>query len=161
MNIDMIRERATAFDRRSRRQDYGAVAALTIAAGANFVAAAIETLMVERVGDVLSGMAALYVLSYYFRWRDPGPARLAVASIDYYRHEIIRRKAMVKSFWRLVLPFVPGILLSTIGSAIAAPRPLETYLAAGVVFVATVIGIEWLNRREARRLERELRLIEE
>ena len=162
MELDNIRSKAAAFARRSRRQDLAAGTGLSLAIAGNAVAVAFERNNIERAGDVLAILACLYILSYYWRRREAAPGLLGAAStIDHYRREVARRQAMVRHFWtRLALPFLPGIMLSIFGGAIASPWPASRYVIAAVTFVLIVGGNEWANRREARRLEAEFAALE-
>ena len=156
MTIDTIRAKAEAFDRRTRRQDLASLAAFSLSIMANAVTAAFETSMTEKIGDLLSIAAALYVLAYYWRVREASAAALGeTPSIDFYRDRILRRQAMVKRFWIVVLLFMPGMLLSTVGDSFVSPRPLRVYVILAVGFAGLVVLCEWLNRREARRLSDE------
>ena len=156
MTIDTIREKAAAFDRRTRRQDLGSIAAFSCLIMANAVTAAFQASITEKIGDLLTVAAALYCLTSYWRVREPSAAALGeTPSIDFYRDKILRRQAMVKRFWIVVLLFLPGMLLSTVGDAFVSPRPLRVYVILAVGFVGLVVLCEWLNRREARRLSDE------
>ena len=161
MTIDTIRARAAAFDRRSRGQDLGTIAAFCLIIAGNAIAMAYQPNAIHRLGDLLAILASLYVLSYYWRAREASPAALgATPSVELYRRKILRRQAMHGRFWQVVLLFVPGILLSLVGDAFVSSLPPEQFLmVAGVCFGALVVGIEWLNRREARRLAAELEQI--
>lgn len=67
---------------------------------------------------------------------------------------------MYGRFWNVVLVFVPGIILSTVGDAFASPWSPQRYTVAAVGFAALLVWAEWSNRREARRLAAELEGIE-
>jgi hypothetical protein len=162
MNTDTIRARAAAFDRRLRGQDLASIAAFSIIAAGNAIAMAFERTAIEKLGDLVTILAALYVLSYYWRARDASPAALGTtSSLQLVRQKIARRQAMYGRTWHVVLLFVPGILLSTVGKAFVSPPPPLRYVMIAAVFGALVLWIEWLNRREARRLAAELEGIEE
>jgi len=157
MTIDTIREKAEAFDRRMRRQDLGTIVVMSLTIMANAVTAAFESAMTEKLGDLLTIAAALYVLFWYWRVREPSPAALGeTPSLDFYRDQILRRQAMAGRFWKVVLLFVPGMFLSAFGDAFVLPRPMRVYVIIGVGFAGLVVLVEWLNRREARRLSAEL-----
>lgn len=157
MNIDTIRARAEAIDRRSRRQDMASTAAFSLIIIANAIAAAFHTSTVEKLGDLWSVAAAVYVLSYYWRAREAPPAALGeMPSIEFCRRDIVRRRAMVRGMWKVALLFLPAFLLN---DSFVSPQPPARYvtLALGLAFL--IVLVEWLNRREARRLERELHAI--
>jgi hypothetical protein len=156
MTIDIIRTKADAFDRRSRRQDLGSIAVFAFLIMANAATAAFQSSMTEKIGDLLTVAAALYCLTSYLRVREPSPAALGeTPTIDFYRDKILRRQAMVKRFWIVALLFLPGMLLSTVGDAFVSPRPLRVYVILAAGFAGLVVVCEWLNRREARRLSDE------
>ena len=156
MTIDTIREKAEAFDRRTRRQDLAGIAAFAFIIITNAVTAAFQSSMPEKIGDLLTIAAALYCLTSYWRVREPSPAALGeTPSIDFYRDRILRREAMRRRFWIVVLLFLPGMMLSTVGDAFVSPRPARVYVILAVGFAGLVVLCEWLNRREARRLSDE------
>jgi hypothetical protein len=161
MTIDTIRERAEAFDRRGWRQDAASMAAFALIVVANAIAIGFETSVVEKLGDGLSIAASMYVLRYYWRVREANPAALGeTASIDHYRREVLRRQAMGRNFWpRMALLFGPGIILS-VAPGLVGPQPLSRYVMLAVAFALWVAGIEWANRREARRLAADLESVE-
>ena len=161
MTIDTIRAHAEAFDRRSRRQDLGAIAAFSFIVVANAIAFFFQTSAAEQLGDLLTILASLYCLSYYWRARAASPADIgATPSVELYRQKILRRQAMNGRFWKVVLLFAPGILLKIVGGAFDAPWPPQRIAAVVVGFAGWVVVIEWLNRRETRRLAAELGRIE-
>jgi hypothetical protein len=156
MTVDTIRAKADAFDRRARRHDLWSIALFGFLIIANAATAAFQASTTEKVGDLMTVAAALYVLTFYLRVREPSPAALGeTPSIDFYRDQILRRRAMVKRFWMVALLFLPGMLLSTVGDAFVSPRPLRVYVLLAVGFAVLAVLCEWLNRREARRLSDE------
>lgn len=156
MTIDTIRAQAEAFDRRMRRQDLGTIAVMSLTIMANAVTAAFHASITDKIGDLLSIAAALYVLFWYWRVREPSPAALGeTPSLDFYRDQILRRQAMVGRFWKVVLLFLPGMVLSTVGDAFVSAKPLRVYVIVAVGFTVLVVWCEWVNRREARRLSDE------
>ena len=160
MTIETIREQAAAFDRRSRRQDLASVVAFAAIVAGNTIALVFERSSIEKVGDLLSIAAALYVLTCYWRVREASPEALgATPSIEFYRDKILRRQGMMSRFWKVVLLFVPGILLSTVGDAVVSPQPPARYAMLAGAFAVLVAWVEWCNRREARRLAAELERI--
>lgn len=157
MTTDTIRAHAAAFDRRTRRQDLGTIAVFAFLVVANAIAFFFEPNPVEKLGDVLTILASLYVLSYYWRAREASPAELgATSSVELYRRNILRRQAMHGRYWKLCLLFFPGILLGTLGDAFVSPLPPWRYAAVAGLFASLVVWVEWNNRREARRLAAEL-----
>lgn len=158
MTVDTIRAQAEAFDRRSRREDIASFGTFAFIIAANAITIVFERDLIERLGDLLTILASLYILAtYYWRAREAPPAALGTTpSIDFYRHNIVRRQAMYGRFWLVVLLFLPGILLSTVGDVFMSPHQPSQYVALAVGFAGLVVGVEWLNRRAARRLSAEL-----
>lgn len=78
------------------------------------------------------------------------------------REQLVRqRDALAGVFWWYMLPFIPGLLVMTVGSAMlraqthpgASPVP---GLIAGAVTVLVFGGIWWLNQRVARKLQKRI-----
>ena len=157
MTIDTIREQAAAFDRRSRRQDVASILAFAAIVAGNAIALVFERSRIEQAGDLLSIAAALYVLTCYWRVREASPAAIgATPSVEFYRDKIMKRQGMMSRFWKVVLLFVPGILLSTIGDAVVSPQSPARYAMLAGALGVLVVWVEWCNRREARALAAEL-----
>ena len=162
MTIDTIRAQAEAFDRRSRREDLASFGIFAFIIAANGITMAFERDLSERLGDLLAILASLYVLAtYYWRAREAPPAALGTTpSIEFYRQNIVRRQAMYGRFWIVVLLFLPGMILSTLGDVFMSPRQPLQYIALAVGFVGAVVVVEWFNRRATRRLSAELDFLE-
>jgi hypothetical protein len=113
---------------------------------------------VEKAGSLWSIAAALYILTFYRRVREVSPAALAtMSSIDFYRREVLRRQAMAGRFWKVVLLFLPAFILN---DSFVSPQPAGRYVMLAIGFALLMVWMAWLNRREARRLEVELKQIE-
>ena len=162
MTIDTIRAQAEAFDRRSRREDLASFGIFAFIIAANAITMVFEHDPIERLGDLLAILASLYVLAtYYWRAREEPPAALGTTPlIEFYRHNIVRRQAMYGRFWIVVVLFLPGMILSTVGDVFMSPIQPSQFVALAVGFVGAVAVVEWFNRRAARRLSAELDQLE-
>ena len=82
--------------------------------------------------------------------------------VDAYRRQLTRQRDALRSVgsWYLA-PFVPGLVLLTVGMWLAPPRPgvpIErkeaSLLLGAAVMVVAFAAIWWLNQRGAKRLQR-------
>lgn len=110
--------------------------------------------IVERVGDLLTITAFLYVA---FRFRGnvavrSMPAGLGLTgSVHFYSDQLARRRDLSAYPWRFLLPFVPGVALSLLGGALDG-SPAQA--AAVVTFgVALFVAAAWWEKRRARRIQ--------
>ena len=83
------------------------------------------------------------------------PAGLGLtSSVDFYRQQLARQRDLAASPWEFLAPFVPGVGLSLFGRSLDRP-PAQT--APIVAFgVALFLAVAWVNRRTARKLQREI-----
>ena len=113
--------------------------------------------IVERVGDLLTITAFLYVA---FRFRGnvavrSMPAGLGLAgSVHFYRDQLARRRDLSAYPWRFLLPFVPGVALSLLGGVLdGSPSQAAAVVTCGV---ALFFAVAWWEKRRARRIQDEL-----
>ena len=113
--------------------------------------------LLERVGDLLT-MAALVYVMYRSRGRvsvGSMPAGLGLtSSVDFYRQQLARQRDLAATPWEFLAPFVPGVGLSLFGRALDRP-PAQT-AAIAAFGVALFLAVAWINRRTARKLQREI-----
>jgi hypothetical protein len=157
MSIDETRARADRFTRKVRRWNIvtGVIVVLAIAFDAWQMWR--EPSLLDRVGDVLTTAALLYVVYRYREYMavQPMPAGLGLTtSADFYRQQLARQRDLAGNPWRLLALFIPGVGLSLLGHALERPPAQTAVIAAlGVVLF---LGVAWLNTRTARKLQREI-----
>lgn len=93
--------------------------------------------------------------------------RSADTLAQHHRHELIRQRDALRSVWRwCLLPFVPGILVFTIGTSIAAGAHLPVWAAAatamtGLGITGSVFAAVWaLNAFAARKIDAAVRALD-
>jgi hypothetical protein len=157
MSIDDIRSKAERFDRKVRRWNIatGVLFALVIVVEAWQVWRNPE--LPERVGDLLT-IAAIIYSAYLFRGYATSqsmPSGLGLtSSVDFYRKRLALQRDLASQPWRYLVLFIPGVGLSLFGDAL--DRPAAQTAAIAAFGVALFLTVAWVNRRTARRLQREI-----
>lgn len=157
MSIDEVRSKAARFERKVRRANIftGALFVLLIAVEAWQVWR--EPALLERVGDLLTIAAFVYVIRW-FRRRvrvQSMPAGLGfTSSVEFYRVQLARHRDLAANPWRYLALFVPGVALGLLGRTLERTAGQTALIAAfGVLLFLTVA---WVHKRSARRLQQEI-----
>ena len=118
MSIDDVRSRAARFERKLRRTNVATAALVAALIGVEFWQVWRSPELVERVGDLLTVAAFVYV-GYRFRGYATAhlmPAGLGLtASIDFYRTQLARQRDLASHSWKFLAVFIPGVGLSLLG----------------------------------------------
>lgn len=161
MSIEELRAKAAKFQKRIQLRnvrEYVACAFVIPSFGWAFIHI---PQLVPRISFGLIIAGAVYVVWYLH-------TRGAVASlpsdmgrencVTFHRRELERQRDLLRNIWKWYLgPLIPGLALYVIWSIIIAPPARRRFLEAYAVFcVALFWGIGWLNRRGARRLDRQI-----
>lgn len=119
-----------------------------------------------RIGALLIITAALYI-----SWKlhkiggasKPTDLTSGQSLASYHRDALVRQRDALRSVWRwYLLPFVPGMLVFTLGTTLetASEVPLTASLATGaisLVFMSALLyGIHALNIHTAKKLDTEI-----
>lgn len=157
MSIDEIRSRAERFEKKVRRWGLqGGILFASIIVVESWQVWR-ETELPERVGDLLT-MAALVYVAYLYRpymATQTMPSGLGLtSSVDFYRTQLARRRDLASHPWRYLVLFVPGVGLSLFGDALT--RPVFQTAAIAAFGVALFLWAAWVNGRTARKLQREI-----
>jgi hypothetical protein len=163
MPIEEIRKKAQQFEKRVGRRNLR-----EYAGGALAIAIFTFDLFkfpnpVARAGSALIIAGTLFVLFQIYRRGTPRKAPLdlaPVASVEYYRRELVRQRDLLRSVWLwYVGPFVPGLIVFAIG---VTPRQAAVAgaLINAVPLAALLGSIIWLNHRAANRLDRQIAELE-
>ena len=114
---------------------------------------------VVALGGWLVALAALWVVFHLHRRgtaRRPAGEQDFMSGLEFTRSELVRQRDLLRSvWWWYLLPFVPGMLLITVGYWFEGPE--RGFLLALVIFNAVgFVGIGLLNQRVARKLQRRI-----
>jgi hypothetical protein len=160
MSIDEIRRRASRFEKRMLRLNMREFVAggLGIALLGYFLSRAHDSL--SRWGFALLIAGEAYALFHLYWKGRPGTAseRVGTQCAEFFLEELERTKKLISNLWWYLGPLVPGLLVSTVGSALAHPQPgvmirlaiVNLAIAAGFIFVIR------LNTRAARCLQKQI-----
>jgi hypothetical protein len=158
ITIDEIQKRAARFERRIRRRNIveyaGGTSVIVL-----FVLAALRNPGWRAIPQYLLIAGVLYAMlqlhgraSARFMPRDVALR----ASVQWHREELERHRAALRAIWRwYLLPLVPGLVAILIVGAVEHGVTAFWYICC-FGFPAVLAGIWALNRRAARRLDRQI-----
>ena len=121
----------------------------------------------DAAGVVLLGLAGLYMGAQLHR---RGSAQVLAGelglqdSLTFYREHLSRQRGLLRwaGRWHAIgLPFWPGILLILVESVRAGRIRWPWAVTYAALAVALAVGIAWLNRRAADRLEQAIDAIDQ
>jgi len=149
VQLEDLRGRAGKFESRIRnrnRREYIAAAAVMLVFTSYIF---IFPDWITRLGSALILAGTIYVVVQLYRRSTPVslPADFGlVASVEFYRRELVRQRDLGRSVWRWYLgPLVPGMVMFTRGKVLM----LAIYMIVfGLVW--------WVNQRGAARLTRQI-----
>jgi hypothetical protein len=157
LSVDEIRARAQRFDDQVRRWRVTGVVLFAVIVVVELVQISFERNLLERVGDLLTVAAFVYVAAQFRRYMAPDAAATRPAttgSADFYRDQLARHRDMASRPWVFLVPFIPGVGLSLFSRALS--RSPEVNVAIALFAVALFAGVAWVHHRTARQLTREL-----
>jgi hypothetical protein len=157
MSLDEVKTRAERLDAGTRRWRVWTPVLFVLIVVVETWQVWRETDALERAGDLLT-IAALFYVSYRFLTQRLAarPDALGRTSCrDFYRAELLRQRDLSRDSWGYLLPFVPGVALSLVGSRFV-DRPLAQVIGFAAFGVALFLGIAWWNTRTARRLQNDI-----
>jgi Flp pilus assembly protein TadB len=157
MSLEEIRDKAQKFRARIRRRNLREylAAVVVVIAFAYYIYKFTDPLI--RIGSGLVIAGAMWTMYQLHRRTAPRslPAGLAlVGSLEFYRQELIRQRDALHSVWVwYILPMTPGLVVF-----IAGTRPTRALMVAPFVGTLTAVslGIWWMNRKAAVRLNRQI-----
>lgn len=164
MSISELTARSDRFQARIKRRNLiEYLAAALVIAVFGWVAFVVPVLSV-RIGAGLIMAGALYIswqLNKVGSLSAPGPGTEDLLTV--HRRELVRQRDALRSVWRwYLLPFVPGILVFTLGTSIQAGAhlPIGAVVATSLVSLgftsAVFIAIWAVNAMAARKLDDEI-----
>ena len=164
MMLNDIRARAATFERRIRWRnlvEYGA-AVVVVAGYARILWNGPNIL--ARVGATLILFAVVYVV---YQLRAHGtvsvmPEHLALSTcLDFHRAQLLRQRDPLRSTWTwYLLPFAPGLLVLLVGLALEGPDRVPRVAMSAIACVLVFLGVGWFNARSARKLDREIEVLD-
>jgi len=119
--------------------------------------------LLQKIGSVWTVVATFYVGWQLHRRASAVPPERAGEMPIYLflRGQFVRQRDALRAiFWWYILPFIPGLVLVTIGNWFdpdyGKSAPTEARVLVSGSLVAVVALIWWLNQRGARRLQRKI-----
>jgi hypothetical protein len=157
MSTDTVRSKAVQFEKKVRRWNRATAVLFVLVIFVEAWQVWREPTLLERTGDLLTVAAFIYVM-FRFRGRmstKAMPAGLGLtSSVDFYRQQLARQRDVAATPREFLAPFVPGVGLSLLGRSLDRP-PAQT-AAVAAFGVALFLAVAWINRRTARKLQREI-----
>lgn len=167
LSLDELRRKVEPFDsaieRRNAVEHFAGVLVVIVFGWYAWIA---ETTL-GRVGHGLIVAGTLYTTR---RLRARGSAEpvpieaLASSLVAFHRLELERQRDLLRSVWRWYLwPLIPGLLVLFIDGALEAagsePEARAPLAISGAICALLFIGIGWLDRLAARKLDDEIRAL--
>ena len=163
VSLHEIRAKAQRFEAKTRRwRNVGATCVILLVIGN-----AVEVVwpgqhILERAGDLLTIAALLYISYEYRKHRRLAsmPEGVTLTScIEVYRAQLTHERNLARQSGRYLLPFVPGVTLSLLGGILEG-LPTLHMIGVAALGVALFVGIASLNAHTARKLQREIDLLD-
>jgi hypothetical protein len=160
-----VRRAADRFHRTIRRRnlvEYGAGAVVTVCFTAYVF---VLDHVLHRAGSALVVLGTFFALWQLHRRAsaEAPDAAGTVPILDFSRSQLVRqRDALSGIFWWYILPLLPGLALVKAGSVLSRPggQPAMADWISLTVVLLVFGGLTWLNKRGARRLQREIDAID-
>lgn len=157
ISLEQLRERARRHQRLINRRNLREyVAAALVVVSFSVMMWAWPSALI-RIGSGLSIVAALLVAGLLRRWGSvtPLPADLGLSSaLEFHRRQLERQRDLLRSvWWWYLLPFAPGLVVLEIGFVQRTSGPRAPVVALGLMSAAVMVGIHFLNRYVANRIQ--------
>ena len=157
MTLADIRSKAARLERQTRRWNVATAGLIILVIAVEAWQISIEPGLLERLGDLLTVVALVYV-AYRFRGyasAQPLPSGLGLTgSVEFYRQRLAQQRDVQAHPWGYLAMFVPGVGLSLFGDAL--DRSQSQNAAIGIFAVALFMTIAWVHKRSARQLQHEI-----
>lgn len=161
LSAEALAEQAVRLQGRVSRRNRRELLAATLVAPVFLFYAWFFPHWLTKLGALLVVAGAAWVAWQLMRRASarPLPQALAGRLLDFHRGELQRQRDALRTVWRWYLaPLLPGLLLFLCGRQIEnghwQPGPF-------VIVAAVMAGVVWINRRAARRLQREVDALDE
>jgi small-conductance mechanosensitive channel len=166
ISVDELRRKASAFQKRIRRRNIReyAAAVLVIVAFSWFFVVSHE--LVPRISFALIVLSTFWVVYNLHRRGSvkAAPADMGRAnSIQFFRGELERQRDLLNRIWSWYLgPFIPGMAILIAFNIVKNPRGKRLFTEVYAVFVVLIFwGVGYMNKRGARRLDRQIEELKE
>jgi hypothetical protein len=169
MSVAEVQSKASAFQSKiwwRNLREYAAAALVVLFFGYRMLGTA--DLLVR------AGMALIIAGTCYLTWqlhRKGSASQLPIEAglssfIQFQRHQLVRQRDMLTSLWSWYLgPLLPGMFLMIVAMGRANPGHLHhIWLVTGAylaIILLVFLGIDRLNKRAARRLQRQIDELDE
>ncbi len=166
VSTNELRARALAFQRRIARRNLLEYAAGVVVIAGYCVHFWLHPSLLIRTGCVLVILGVGVVLHQLHRRagsRTPPPENLGMSSLAFHRAELVRQRDALRDSWLwYVAPFVPGmaVLMWGVQTNLARPQAAWRGLVTALALVALAVGVVWLNRRAAKKLQVEINALD-
>jgi hypothetical protein len=117
----------------------------------------------SRIGLAMLAAGSLYVIYRRHQKLWPGPGTPPDSGIEAYRHELLRWQADQRSAWWMVLPLLPGAIVSAIPvipaivrAASANPSIVLNAAPFCVLLAVWLVLVPVLRRRNLKKIQQEL-----
>ena len=162
--LEEVRKGADKFYRRIQRRnaiEYVACVIVVVAFGSY-----VFTLphVLQKIGSAMIVLATFYVGWQLHRRASAEPPEKAgtMPLLAFARAQMLRQRDALRSiFWWYILPFLPGLVVMTVGNAkdaefAANGPPIWVRWLVFAVIGAALVGVWWLNQYGARKLQRRI-----
>jgi hypothetical protein len=162
LSTNELRVRALAFQRRIARRNLFEYAAGAVAIAGYCVHFWMHPSLLVRTGCVLVILGVGVVLHQLHRRsgsRTTPPENLGMSSLAFHRAELVRQRDALRDVWLwYIAPFVPGMAVFMWGvqTELAGPQAAWRGPLTQLAMVALAVGVVWLNRRAAKKLQVEI-----
>jgi hypothetical protein len=158
MSVETMQATATQFQKRVYRRnvrEYVAAVIVVILFGSHIWN---HEGLYSRAGAALIILATLNaVFQLYVRGKSqPVQAEMGLnASLRFHRQELVRQRNFSQGVWLWhLLPFLPGLVVTLVGRVLEDPSVQWANLRfMALVVVVILVGLTWLNKRGARKLQ--------
>jgi hypothetical protein len=175
MSAKELRDASSKLERRvfwRNSREYLGVAIVVVAFGYSLYK--FETVLL-RLGSGLTIAGALFVAFQLYRKGSAAAMAQDLESkncVEFHRMALVRQRDLLLSVWKwYLLPFVPGLGLFLLGELQMVLRQPASHFHYGMVALwfgitftvcaGTFVLVEWLNRRAAKALQKEIDALDE
>ena len=157
MSVDEIKARAKKLGRTIRMRNLREYAAAVVVIVVFAWWTITRDVLLIRIGALANVVAAAFVV-YYLHTRSWMPADSGdQACLAFYRSELVRQRDLLRGvWWWYLLPFVPGLLLITIGRVAAEPALAPGAAIGTMIALLVFLGIGKLNDLAAKKIQQDL-----
>jgi hypothetical protein len=162
--LEEVRKGADKFYRRIRRRNAIEYVACVVVVVAFTSYVFVLPHVLQKVGSAMIVLATFYVAWQLHRRASAEPPERAgtMPLLAFARAQMLRQRDALRSiFWWYILPFIPGLVVMSLGNgmdpefAAKGPAPWVRWLVfAGMG--AALAGVWWLNQYGARKLQRRI-----